>query len=334
MASRPVISVAISLPTRTSSRPAISLARSPTTPACAFRRAMRRGATTPCRSSPISASSSFSCRLMVATGLTMSPGFDAVAPWLARPLRRAAIGADDSLHHGVADRRLRRWFMSPWCWSRVLFNNLRSMITGRYAIETEGNRAMSRMPARGASIEAAGHLDPPAAAARFGQRCRRPASRRLRRARPGRERCRGSLRGAETLTMAAQRAAAVRPGAGARVHRGRDVARVPVERHRDAGQRGLCARSSKRSSPTGGSRSAGWSPSRCTLSLADLKGLPSRTQITRHDCVEGWSAIGKWTGVPLGLVLQAAGLAPDARYVVFDCADELEKTADGTGHLL
>ncbi|MGO7815552.1 molybdopterin-dependent oxidoreductase, partial [Rhizobium ruizarguesonis] len=32
------------------------------------------------------------------------------------------------------------------------------------------------------------------------------------------------------------------------------------------------------------------------LSLADLKALPSRTQITRHDCVEGWSAIGKWTG--------------------------------------
>ncbi len=67
------------------------------------------------------------------------------------------------------------------------------------------------------------------------------------------------------------------------------------------------------------------------LSLADLKTLPARTQITRHDCVEGWSAIGKWTGVPLGLVLQAAGLDPRARYVVFECADELEKTLDGTG---
>ena len=47
------------------------------------------------------------------------------------------------------------------------------------------------------------------------------------------------------------------------------------------------------------------------LSLAELKALPSRTQITRHDCVEGWSAIGKWTGVPLGLVLEMAGLAPE-----------------------
>lgn len=68
-----------------------------------------------------------------------------------------------------------------------------------------------------------------------------------------------------------------------------------------------------------------------SLSLAELKRLPARTQITRHDCVEGWSAIGQWTGVPLGLVLQAAGLAPRARYVVFYCADQLERRADGLG---
>lgn len=67
------------------------------------------------------------------------------------------------------------------------------------------------------------------------------------------------------------------------------------------------------------------------FSLADLKALPSRTQTTRHDCVEGWSAIGQWTGVPLGLVLSAAGLKPAARFVVFHCADELEKTLDGSG---
>ena len=68
-----------------------------------------------------------------------------------------------------------------------------------------------------------------------------------------------------------------------------------------------------------------------SLSLADLKALPARTQITRHDCVEGWSAIGKWTGVPLGLLLQTAGLMPNARYAVFRCADEYEKAADGNG---
>ena len=49
--------------------------------------------------------------------------------------------------------------------------------------------------------------------------------------------------------------------------------------------------------------------------------MPSRTQITRHDCVEGWSAIGKWTGVPLSEVLARVGPSDSARYVVFHCAD-------------
>lgn len=60
------------------------------------------------------------------------------------------------------------------------------------------------------------------------------------------------------------------------------------------------------------------------LSLADLKALPARSQITRHDCVEGWSAIGKWKGVPLAEILAKASLKPDARYLVFHCADTLE----------
>lgn len=67
------------------------------------------------------------------------------------------------------------------------------------------------------------------------------------------------------------------------------------------------------------------------VSLADLRKLPARTQITRHDCVEGWSAIGKWTGVPLISLLSRTGVKPTARYVVFHCADELEKTLDGSG---
>lgn len=60
-----------------------------------------------------------------------------------------------------------------------------------------------------------------------------------------------------------------------------------------------------------------------TLPLDALKALPQRTQITRHDCVEGWSAIGKWQGPQLGAVLNQAGLLPNARYVVFHCADKL-----------
>ena len=54
-----------------------------------------------------------------------------------------------------------------------------------------------------------------------------------------------------------------------------------------------------------------------SFSLVDLKALPSRTQITRHTCEEGWSAIAQWTGVPLGRVLEAAGLRPEARWVNF-----------------
>lgn len=63
---------------------------------------------------------------------------------------------------------------------------------------------------------------------------------------------------------------------------------------------------------------------RMQLSLAQLKMLPARTQITRHDCVEGWSVIGKWTGVPLGRVLALARPLPAARYVVFHCADPMD----------
>lgn len=60
-----------------------------------------------------------------------------------------------------------------------------------------------------------------------------------------------------------------------------------------------------------------------SLSVTELRAMPRRTQITRHDCVEGWSAIGGWTGVPLALLLRAAQPAPGARFAVFHCADNL-----------
>jgi DMSO/TMAO reductase YedYZ molybdopterin-dependent catalytic subunit len=58
------------------------------------------------------------------------------------------------------------------------------------------------------------------------------------------------------------------------------------------------------------------------FSLADLRAMPSRTQITRHDCVDGWSAIGKWTGVPLSEVLARVEVTTAARFVVFRCLDD------------
>ena len=59
------------------------------------------------------------------------------------------------------------------------------------------------------------------------------------------------------------------------------------------------------------------------LTLAQLKSLPARTQITLHNCDEGWSAIGQWTGVQLARVLALSGLRPTARYVVFHCLDRI-----------
>jgi len=65
-----------------------------------------------------------------------------------------------------------------------------------------------------------------------------------------------------------------------------------------------------------------------SLSLEQLRAMPSRTQITRHDCVEGWSCIGEWKGTPLRLVLDAARPKPKAHYVMFYCADPMGETPD------
>lgn len=59
------------------------------------------------------------------------------------------------------------------------------------------------------------------------------------------------------------------------------------------------------------------------LSLDDLRALPQRSQITRHDCVEGWSAIAEWRGPQLGALLDAARIKPEANFIVFRCADRL-----------
>ena len=65
-----------------------------------------------------------------------------------------------------------------------------------------------------------------------------------------------------------------------------------------------------------------------SFSLAELKRMPSRTQITRHTCEEGWSAIAQWTGVPLGTVLDACGVQPDARFVQFYPYDSFVDSID------
>jgi len=57
------------------------------------------------------------------------------------------------------------------------------------------------------------------------------------------------------------------------------------------------------------------------LTLAQLQSLPARTQVTLHQCDEGWSAVAQWTGVQLSRVLELSGLKKNARYCVFHCLD-------------
>lgn len=66
-----------------------------------------------------------------------------------------------------------------------------------------------------------------------------------------------------------------------------------------------------------------------SLSLAELQAMPARHQITRHDCVEGWSCIARWSGVQLSYLLAAARPASGARFVVFRCMDTIERSLSG-----
>ena len=67
---------------------------------------------------------------------------------------------------------------------------------------------------------------------------------------------------------------------------------------------------------------------RRSWTLAQLRALPQAAQVTRHICVEGWSAIGKWSGVPFALFLQRIGADLSAQYVGFKCADDYYTSID------
>jgi DMSO/TMAO reductase YedYZ molybdopterin-dependent catalytic subunit len=63
-------------------------------------------------------------------------------------------------------------------------------------------------------------------------------------------------------------------------------------------------------------------------SLDELYALPQESQITRLICVEGWSAIGKWTGTPLREFLRRIGADTTAKYVHFVCAEGYSVSID------
>ena len=67
---------------------------------------------------------------------------------------------------------------------------------------------------------------------------------------------------------------------------------------------------------------------RRSWTLDELQALPQVDQVTRHICVEGWSAIGKWGGVPFAGFLRRVGADTSAKYVGFVCADDYYTSID------
>ena len=242
--------------------------------------------------------------LMLLTGLAMSPGMDAAWPWLLD-----LFGGRQTARtiHFIAARLV--LFVVVHLVMVVLagpFNEIRSMITGRYrrpAEETMMSRARRRRGFR-----------------------RAPA-----------------LAAAARRSSAAARSCPTRLGSSALEASGLTYPRPAADRPRDARAR-ICEaeispdfRANGNTEPT---IDGLWAPCRERLRRLAAHGRRPRRgaaravarraarhavahQITRHDCVEGWSAIGKWTGVPLGQLLERARLKPDARYIVFHCADDL-----------
>ena len=66
-----------------------------------------------------------------------------------------------------------------------------------------------------------------------------------------------------------------------------------------------------------------------SFTLAQIRNMPARSQITRHDCVEGWSVIAKWTGTQLSGMLDQVGVKANAKYLIFECFDTMEQSFTG-----
>ena len=131
---------------------------------------------------------------------------------------------------------------------------------------------------------------------------------------------RGVLRSAEKLTMASQRLISP-PGALAREFTDADLS--PIFRSNGTAMPGGddYARHVAEHFTDWRLTVDGLVARPLSIPMPVLRSLPYRTQITRHDCVEGWSAIGKWHGVQLSRILGHAGLSSRAKYIVFHCAD-------------
>lgn len=117
-----------------------------------------------------------------------------------------------------------------------------------------------------------------------------------------------------------------------------DITSMPAIGNTDPGNGGLAGFDAAHGETYARLRSGGFEDWRLSVegrvarpglySLADLKRLPARTQITKHTCEEGWSSIAQWTGAPLRALLEAAGILPDARWVNLYAFDAATGTID------
>ena len=252
---------------------------------------------------------------MVLTGLTMSPGMDAAWPWLL------------DLFGGRQSARSIHFICA--------------MRAGRLHRRPPGDGGAGRADQR-AALDDHRPVPPAAEKARMsdhvltrrgligslGARRRRAAARRLR---PDRAVARAS----RTLLGRGERADAARAAPRQRPHARwrREFARAdmsPIFRANGTTMppTPTIRRTPRPASPTGGWWSTAWSSGRCRCRSPQIRAMPARTQITRHDCVEGWSAIGKWTGVAARAAARRwRGCCRRARYIVFHCADDFDGDA-------
>lgn len=248
--------------------------------------------------------------LMVWTGLAMSPAVTSVFPFLATLLGGQQTAR--TLHFFAAcGLVLFALVHVALVWQTGFRARMRAMITGRGAepVPTVAIARPTRRELIKTGVAALVGIGAARAGFRWADRCGLiPANRR------------GVYGLSETLTYAGQRLLTKLPSMAREFERSQITKTPPVNG------------TAPKTDPYQRLRAGGFADWRLqidgmvarpvSLSLAELKAFPSRSQITHQACEEGWSFIAEWTGVPLSHVLEHVGIHPQARYVFFFAFDD------------
>jgi DMSO/TMAO reductase YedYZ molybdopterin-dependent catalytic subunit/thiosulfate reductase cytochrome b subunit len=248
--------------------------------------------------------------LMIWTGLAMSPAVTSVVPFIV-----SALGGQQSartLHFFTASSLVLFLLVHVAMVALTGFKSrMRAMLTGRGAapVGASASQGFSRRTLVKTSLGALAGVAGLGAGVRLLDRCGLiPANHR------------GIYGLSETLTYAGQRLLTELPSMAREFDRSQISTLIPVNGK------------APKTEPYQRLLAGGFAEWRLqidgmvarpgSLSLAELKAFPSRSQITHQACEEGWSFIAEWTGVPLAYVLEQVGIHPDARYVFFFAFDD------------